>query len=222
MLTRYVLISTPPPGLPPPPPPSLPYTTSFDGTENPLSESAVWTQGGTVGLDWQNTQKSGGNAFATGFSDGTGNDCISCLNLAGFTASQYAEGVLFIAGGYSPPVNHEVELHLRTTIAANSIITYEVLINILGGIQCVRWNGALSDFTPIAAQTGGGDLTLASGDVMRAEIGNTTIALYQNSIQRATWADSNIASGKPGIGFFARSGATLASFGWSSFTAGNL
>ena len=38
------------------------FTTEFDGTENPLSESGVWSH---TGLDWTKVQKANGIAFGT-------------------------------------------------------------------------------------------------------------------------------------------------------------
>src|SRR5438445_9866419 len=39
------------------------YTTSFPGTENPISESGNWINGGTTGLDWGNVQTTAAKAF---------------------------------------------------------------------------------------------------------------------------------------------------------------
>src|SRR5450432_4364789 len=41
------------------------YTTNFPLTEKPISEGGVWTNGGSVGLDWTDVQTTSGLAFAT-------------------------------------------------------------------------------------------------------------------------------------------------------------
>ena len=52
------------------------YSTSFTGTENPISEGGKWLNGATNGLDWCDVQKTPGLAFGVGscstnFSDPT-------------------------------------------------------------------------------------------------------------------------------------------------------
>src|SRR5215468_2365128 len=44
------------------------YATRFAMAENPISEGGVWTNGGSVGIDWQNIQTTNGRAFASNFS----------------------------------------------------------------------------------------------------------------------------------------------------------
>src|ERR1700732_4203676 len=39
------------------------YDTTFEGSEDPISEGGNWINGGTVGLDWTNVSKSGGIAI---------------------------------------------------------------------------------------------------------------------------------------------------------------
>jgi hypothetical protein len=46
------------------------YTTSFPLTENPISESAHWINGGTTGIDWGNVQTTPGLAHGAVVSGG--------------------------------------------------------------------------------------------------------------------------------------------------------
>ena len=64
--------SSDPPG--PADPPGL-YSTTFNLTENPISESGSWVNGGITGLDWTNVSTTPGKAIGlqTGasYTDGT-------------------------------------------------------------------------------------------------------------------------------------------------------
>jgi hypothetical protein len=197
------------------------YSTEFDGTENPLSEGGVWTNGGDVGLDWQNQEKDGGLAFGTGFSAGY-DDCIA--HLSGFAADHYAEATVHAVDGYTPPSSHEVELLLRFEITANSARGYEVLCGWNGAYsQIVRWNGPLDDFTYLDT-TGPGFGALVEGDVIRAEAVGGTITAYKNGEQVMQAMDATWSDGNPGMGFFIRpgDGAVPNNYCYTSYAAGDL
>ena len=76
------------------------YTTNFPGTENPISEGGVWTNGGAVGIDWQNARTSTGLAFASNTSSGY-NDCLA--HLSGYAANHSAQATVHRVSGYTPP-----------------------------------------------------------------------------------------------------------------------
>src|SRR5580765_9043508 len=63
------------------------YSTDFLGVENPISENGVWTNGGVVGLMWQDVRKQNGFAVGSGPSAGY-DDCIA--HLSGFPANHFA------------------------------------------------------------------------------------------------------------------------------------
>ena len=196
------------------------YTTNFSGTENPISEGGVWTNGGDVGLDWQNIEKDQGLAFGTGFSPGY-NDCIAHLQC--FSPNHYAQATLHVQSGYTPPDSHEVELLVRFKITANSARGYEINNGWNGAYsQIVRWNGALNDFTYLNT-TGPGFGALVSGDVIRAEAVGDTITVFKNGNQVMQATDSTWSDGNPGMGFFIRpgNGAVPKNYGFSSYEAGN-
>ncbi|HKQ24105.1 MAG TPA: hypothetical protein VJT81_06650 [Burkholderiales bacterium] len=200
------------------------YQTNFPGTENPLSEGGVWVNGLADGTDWNNIRKTPGKAFATANVSDTEPeryaDNLAHLNLA-FNANQYAQGVVFLAGGYTPGNTHEIELLLRFQITAGVARGYETLWNADGHIAVVRWNGDLGDFTVINE---GPDISPpVDGDTLRMEITGGIIRVYRNTGLVVTVAeDLTWATGKPGIGFWPTSAATLANYGWKSFEAGNL
>jgi hypothetical protein len=204
-------------------PVSLPsYSTSFPATENPISEGGVWTNGGTTGLDWQNARTTTGTpnkAYGTGFSTGA-TDNIAILS--GFPANQSAQLTVYYASGYTAPGSHEIELLLRFQITAHNARGYEITFRFDGtGVQIVRWNGAVENYT-VLTSTGTGISSLATGDVLKATMIGTTITVYKNgsAVQSAT--DATFSTGNPGMGFFINSGGTLDGYCISQFTAAGL
>jgi len=216
------------------------YSTAFPLTENPISEGSRWTNGGAVGLDWQNIRTDGTSAFGAGTS-ASYNDCIACLSGFGAT-SHYAQATCHRVGGYSPGVSHECELLTGWTISAHLAKGYECTWDI-GSSTCqlVRWNGAAGDFTIQGGSddnlgggkgwtdtpSGSGGSNLAHGDVVKVVYqvsgGNVTLTVYKNGAQVLTCQDTSankITSGQPGMGLFGRPGATMSSFCWSNFEAG--
>ena len=177
------------------------YTTPFAGTENPLSETGVWTRGGTTGLDWTNPQKTPGIGFGT--QTGVGYD-DSIAHLSGFSANQYSTGTLHRA---SPSGQLEAELLLRFSITAHSATGYEIDVT-LTDMSLVRWNGALSDFTYLV-QNVTANVSTANGAVWYAEIVGTVITIKCNGVTVTTHDTSSdgtkYSSGNPGLGFY-RSG----------------
>jgi hypothetical protein len=199
----------------------LGYSTNFLGSENPLSENGVWTNGGVVGLDWQNVRKNGGHAFASATSAGY-NDCIA--HLSGYPPNHFAQATVHVAAGYSAPDSHEIELLLRFKITAHSARGYEINCGWNGAYsQIVRWNGPLNDFTYLNP-TGPGFGALAEGDVIRATAIGSTITVYKNGAQVMQVTDPTWADGNPGAGFFVRPNAAAVpeSYCFSAFSAGVL
>ena len=188
---------------------------------HPISEGGVWTNGGLVGLDWQNVAKDQGIAYGSGFSAGY-NDCIA--HLSGFSANHYAEATLHVASGYTPPDSHEIELLVRFEITAHSARGYEINNGWNGAYsQIVRWNGPLDDFTYLPT-TGPGFGALIEGDVIRATAVGSTITVYKNGAQVMQATDSTWSDGNPGMAMFIRpgSGAQPKSYCFSAFSAGDL
>ena len=213
------------------------YTTGFPATENPLSEGGKWVNGKANGNGWNNTRSTPGKAFASVLSGATGNrydDSISHLSTSfmAFGANQYAQGTVFRASGYMPPQKHEVELHLRMSISANSAKGYEIMWGMDGGtglayIAMARWNGPLGDYTTLYDPGEGTIRMPQDGDVFYAQIVGNIITVKLNGAV-VTTVDVNkigspiFSSGQPGMGFWPVDGATPANYGWKSYTAGGL
>jgi hypothetical protein len=181
-------------------PPS--YATNFDLTESPISEGGAWRHANNV---WMNDNTANGIAFGTNGALNTYDDSYALLS--GFGPDQQAQAVVFRSPSLvTTGTTHEIELLLRFADDTNSVRGYECLFNYGGGIEIVRWNGALGDFTSLPITGGAGNLgrDLVSGDVVRATIVGNVISAYVNGVLRAQATDSTFATGQPGIGFFTR------------------
>ena len=204
--------------------PGSSYTTSFAGTENPISEGGRWTNPRAAGFT--NVRTANGNAFGTQVDSGRYDD--SYAYLSGFSADHEIEGV--VHRGNPTGVNHEVELHLRMSDDATNVRSYEFLFGFQGAFQVMRWNGPLGPnfFTEI---TGNGSPSYGpylprapiSGDVVKVRAVSNRLTAYFNGAQIWTGVDpaGTFASGQPGIAFFIR-GTGNAEFGFSSITARNV
>lgn len=204
------------------------YSTTFPLTENPILDSGKWINGKTVGIDWTNVRTTTGFAFGTM----TGTDS---------GPAQYADSTAILTGSWGPDqtvqatvkvttassasdIFEEVELRLRTAIAAHSITGYEVNCSVSTTnqyIQIVRWNGALGSWT----QLGGIPSHCVNGDVLKATITGTTSAtitvyLNGNVVLTATDSGSPFTNGNPGVGFFLQGTTGLdANYGFSAYSA---
>ena len=200
------------------------YSTSFPGSEKPLSEGGCWIDGKTVGLDWADVETSRGMAF--------GKDL----------PTQYADPTAVLTGTWGPdqeaearirvekPLSgccREVELRLRTTIKPHSIMGYEIMCSVASTdpyLNIARWNGPLNDFTYI----GKAKIGCADGDVLKAAMVGDTITVYRNAIEVLKTKDSKFPNGgSPGVGFFDTTNTiwrkiglhSWQAFGLSSFSA---
>lgn len=195
------------------------YSTFFSTTENPISESGKWTNGGTVGLDWQNVRTTAGTpnkAYGTGVSYGY-NDCIALLS--GFPANQSAEATVYREPGYTPPSSHEIELLLRFQVSAHYARGYEMDFWYGGeALQMVRWNGPIGDFT-VLNNSGPGPQGLVTGDVVKAQMIGNTITVFKNGNVISTYVDNTFQDGNPGMGFFIRPGGSPDKYCYTRFSA---
>lgn len=195
------------------------YATNFDDPpEAPISEGGVWHRAGNV---WTNVNKANGIAFGTNGANDAYDDSYALLS--GFGPDQTAQAVVFRSPSLvSSTITHEMELLLRFSDDANNARGYECLFNYAGGVDIVRWNGPLGNFTSLSFTGGAGNLgrDLVSGDVIKATIVGNVISTYINGVLRAQAVDSTFATGQPGIGFFTRPlgvGAN-ADFGMTTYT----
>jgi hypothetical protein len=190
------------------------FRTSFDLTEKPLSEGGRWQRARNA---WTNVRTAGGNAFGTNGPANAYDDSYALLS--GFGADQQAEGVIERSDDLVRDITHEVQLLLRFSDGPGTARGYECLFAYFGGVQIVRWNGAMGDYTvlPVGAGKGRLDRELRSGDRIRASITGSRIQLYINDELMAETEDSKFVAGQPGIGFFTRPGGNSAHFALSSY-----
>jgi hypothetical protein len=194
------------------------YTTTFDGTEAPVSEGAAWTN---VGLDWTLVDTAGGIAFGT--QTGTGGYNDSYAHLSGFPPDHEAHGVVFRSPSIDGSCTHEVEILLRWSDSAHDAHGYECNLAFDGSYaQIVRWNGPFGDFTYLASgSVPGGAHT---GDTLRATVVGATITLYVNDVQVAQAKDDMpFPTGNPGMGFWRGAACgTTGDYAFTSYAASGL
>jgi hypothetical protein len=201
------------------------YTTTFEGTENPLSEGGKWINNS---LDWTKIRKAGGIACGTQTGTNAGihkfND--SFAHLSGFPPDQEAWGKVSIAKP-NPSCHQEVEILLRWTSSTHRATGYECFARCLNDgssyVEIVRWDGPLGKFTYLARMHGT-NYGLNNGDILKASIVGNLITVFINGTMKAQVRDDTFKTGSPGIGeFLACDGGqgigSNADFGFSSFTA---
>jgi hypothetical protein len=197
------------------------YSTDFDVTESPLSESGAWHHDG---VDWTLVNVAGGVAFGTqalGVArSGPQQYNDSYAYLSGFPADQQASGTVHI-GSIDGGCTHEVEILLRWSDSANSATGYECNVAWDGGYaQIVRWNGPVGDYTYLD-QYGSVPGGIHENDVVSASIVGDQITLSVNGTVRASAQDSTFSTGNPGIGFWRGSSGcgSIGDYGFTHFEA---
>jgi hypothetical protein len=201
------------------------YTTTFQLTENPISEGGRWVNGGTDGLDWTNVATTGGRAIGRQVG-ASYTDATALLN-GTWGGDQRVEATVF-ALSQNDACHQEVELRLRSAIAAHHNRGYEIafLSSQTGGayLIIVRWNGPLGNFTYLFQGRNNAKYGVTTGDVVSATIVGNVITAYKNGIQLGQATDNTYTDGSPGIGFNlenAPSGCagTNGQYGYTSFMA---
>ena len=196
------------------------YSTTFQGSENPISEGGIWINGGSAGLDWTNVSKSGGIAIGHEGSVPY-SDAIATLQGA-WEPDQSAEATVF-AQNQTESCGQEVEIRLRNTVVPHSITGYEVSFSTSSGyLIIVRGNGARGDFTILSNLTGP-QYMAENGDVVKATVVGNLISAYKNGVLMGQVTDSTYSTGSPGIGFNLNGIdgclGTNANYGFTTFTA---
>ena len=186
------------------------YLTNFDGTENPISEGAVWRRASN---SWRDVKTANGIAYGTSTGIDAHDDSYALLS-GSFAADQTIEAVAYRDASLTPGPTHEVELLLRMSDANGVARGYECLFSWNGGFQILRWNGALGDYTylPLTA-SGYLGRALVTGDVLKATIVGGVITMYVNGALMAretekrgtsAWAgeepDARLAARERGVG----------------------
>jgi hypothetical protein len=189
-----------------------PFTTMFSAAEDPISEYGRWVNNA---LDfWTPVQTIVGRAYGTNGAKDTYDD--SFAHLQGYGPNVQIIGIIHRAGGIPAGETHEIELLHRFSSLTGRARGYEFNLNYLGSMQAVRWNGAPGDFTVLS---GGGSVSIASGDEYKVRISGTAASVYYNNNLIYTQTGlTDYSDGNPGIGFFKRVAGTNDVFGFSSIT----
>lgn len=201
------------------------FFTNFPSTENPLSQSGAWIEGG-ISSPRTNAQSTTGHAYGTmsSFDMVNFNDSIAVL-AQNFPANQAVQGTIFNSSALS---GQEVELILRGNISGASNTGYEVdLVLSNNSANLVSWNGPPNDFT-ILVNDATTNASFNNGDVWYAQIVGTVVTVKCNNLPVISYDTSGdtfkISSGHPGVGFWNQTGSSANSikFGWSTFMANYL
>jgi hypothetical protein len=185
------------------------YATSFAVAEDPISEGGKWLGGHAVGLDWSDVATLPGLAFGTESGTETGDrsydDSVALLS-GSWGPDQTIEGTVYSINQNDRDLE-EVELRLRSTLAAHASTGYEILFRCLktsaGYASIVRWDGPLGRFRYLV-QKHGPQFGVTDGDVVKATIVKNVITAYVNGTPLMRATDSTYSSGSPGIGFWLR------------------
>jgi hypothetical protein len=201
------------------------YDTDFSTDENPLSEGGAWLNGASVGIDWTDVIAENGAAFGAVSRMGVPERRAEQGNLApadegeaapegdyddptailggDWGADQHARAVVF-SRNQTEEYFQEVQIRLRSTMAAHNCSGYEVIFRCLktenAYVEVVRWNGAVGDWTSLARRVGA-EFGVADGDVVEASIVGNTIRASINGPEVITATDDTYAAGGPGVGF---------------------
>lgn len=191
------------------------YTTSFPGTENPISEGgATWTQQGLAqGIDWRNIKTNGGTAScdvgSTGFDDST-----ALVSGAAFLWRMAHSAEVTIFGVNAIPNGSESEVRVASHVRRKWSRGYEGY-NFNGTaapgpyLKITKWNGLLNDFTNILnvalpPSPANGDrmkvtLTISDGTDGHTQDDNV-LKIYWNDVLRGETVDNDWYGGWPGVG----------------------
>jgi len=210
------------------------FSTTFSGTETPISEGGAWVkltpEGGAADHNgWHGVVTSGGNAMPR-------------YN-AGAAAPDYDDCYAYLAGTWPTDLRAEATVYRGTGIKEVELLFrfadqnspanargYECLFDIGAGTsELNRWNGAPDGWENLAADSPG---TWADGDRVAATCTGTNPVVITRYYSRAatptTWvqigspySDSTagrFTDGAPGIGFFARSGESSLDYGFKDYS----
>jgi len=183
-------------------------SSSFVGTENPLSEGGVWT---ALTAYWQHVTKANGLKV-----DGAvlANDCAARYTGVTFTANHYSEVTLAAVPGAGQLFFQYALARLNATAACYELTTAPDVSSTTLQLWVLDNAG---NATQIGTNITIGS-PMAAGDVMRLECVGTTLNVRYNGVLVRTSTDSTLSTGQPGIGAWAQnstSNVVLASL-WSA------
>lgn len=220
------------------------YVTTFQTTENPLSDGGRWVNGAADALNWNNVRATstlgayGTQSTVNGATGPPYNDSVSQLLPAtgvGWSANQEVQGKVFLRNRNTFTGFHEVELTLRGAYTSNTWKMYECLFSVgpTDYVEIVRWIGPLGTQSPVTNNTNAfislalnnlaSGPTIADGDEIRARIEGSTITAYHRPSSGGAWTayasavDTNYTSGNPGCGHWVHGVCNDDDYGLSSW-----
>lgn len=153
---------------------------------------------------WQKIRTSGGAALAANYTE-VFDDAYAYL---GSWSGGNDYDVVATAYWPSELKAGEIEILLRVSDNNTQVHAYEVLYNVGGGWQVVRWNGNLGDYQVIL---NGGSVPGSgghNGNQFRAKIVGSLITVYWRNSPSDAWStlgsvsDSTYPTGKPGMAIY--------------------
>jgi len=193
------------------------YSTHFPLDETPISESGAWVNGAIDGIDWHDVVTKNGVAHGA-LSTGRYTDPTALLT--GVWGKNQAVKAVVYSRNQTERYYQEVEIRLRSTLAAHSCTGYEVFWRCLetqnAYAEIVRWNGSVGDWTSLQKHTGT-QYGVRHGDLVEATIVGDVIRGYVNGEEVISATDNTYTAGSPGMGFNYGVGETNVDFGFSYF-----
>ena len=197
--------------------PARSYSTHFPLDEAPISESGMWINGATDGMDWHDVITENGVAHGA---VSTGRYTDPTALLTGAWGQNQTVKALVYSKNQTERYYQEVEIRLRSTLAAHSCTGYEVFWRCLktenAYAEIVRWNGSVGDWTSLQKHTGT-QYGVSHGDLVEAKIVGDVIRGYVNGVDVISATDTTYTAGSPGMGFNYGVGETNVDFGFSYF-----
>jgi hypothetical protein len=211
------------------------FSTTFDGSEDPLSESGDWAR-----TDANSTKVVKSSGVAIGTQTGNNGYDDSQAVVTGFdpAADIRVEATIFRSGSISSE-NHEVELLLRSTETSTTTKKYEFLFNKDSGFVFVKWLGGhgFDQFHDLGTDTGFDSIpSTANGTQIAAEVetlsatsvelrayyklvGEETWTLFATTVDDGSKNGAAYITGAPGVGFYITSpSANPAHFGFTAYS----
>lgn len=169
-------------------------SSSFVGTESPLSEGGAWT---ALTAYWQHMRKATGAAVDSAV---LGNDCAARYTGVTFTADHYSEIVLTAL-----PTGGQLFFQYALVRMSATASCYELTTAPdVGSNMLQLWK---LDNTGAGTQIGANialGSAMVAGDVARLEAIGTTLNVRYNGTIVRTATDTTLTTGQPGIGGWAQ------------------
>lgn len=173
-------------------------SSSFTGTENPLSESGAWT---ALSAYFQHMTKATGAKVDPAV---LGNDCGARYTGVTFGADHYSEMTIAAVPAGAQLFFHYVTARMNTT-AACYLLTTAADVNATT-VQLYKLDNA-GTYTQIGTNITTGT-AIAAADVFRLECIGTTLNVKRNGSTIRSSTDSTLSTGQPGIGGWAQDSAS--------------